>query len=526
MTGTERLADMEVKTGIFTGTYAEHPLTKEPVPIFLANYVLKDYGTGIVMGVPGHDTRDFEFAKTHNLPIRQVVSAPSVEYTDEGKLAKAYIGDGILMASGQFDGLEVFTQAKEAIIDTLERIGKGNRKTAYKLRDWIFSRQRYWGEPIPLIHCPHCGIVPVPESDLPVLLPYVENYQPTGTGESPLANIPDWVNVPCPNCKGPAKRETNTMPQWAGSCWYFLRYPNPELPDKPFDDKDMKYWLPVDLYVGGVEHAILHLLYARFYVKVLFDLGYLPFDEPFTHLFNQGMVTKYSEKSGLVEKMSKSKGNVVNPDEIVRQYGSDVLRMYILFMGPPELDCEWQDSGIEGIKRFLQRFWTYATHPQTLLAPEETEELDATKRVHRFIKAFQERLDHFKPNTAIAAFMEFSHDAVTNNLKLSRKTLESLCVLLSSMAPHMASELLELILHRSLADCMWPTYDPALTVETTTTIVIQVNGKLRGTLDTQRGTLVSDIEPLAQAQISKWLEGKEIKNIIYVPDTLINFIVS
>ncbi len=524
MTGTERLENMHDKTGIFTGTYAINPLSKEYVPIFLANYVLRDYGTGIVQGVPAHDERDFEFAKVYGLPIKQVVSSPSIEYGPDKTLTKAYEGDGILINSNGFDDLEVFTQAKEAITDALIKEGAGSRKIAYKLRDWIFSRQRYWGEPIPLIHCPHCGIVPVPEKDLPVVLPYLEKYQPTGTGESPLAAVSDWVNVSCPKCGGPAKRETNTMPQWAGSCWYFLRYPNPHLTDKPFDDADMEYWLPVDLYVGGIEHAILHLLYSRFYVKVLFDLGYLPFDEPFSHLFNQGMITRYSEKTGLVEKMSKSKGNVVNPDEIVKQYGSDVLRMYILFMGPPELDCEWQDSGLEGIKRFLNRLWTHLTKPGTLIS-QDKEHIDATKAVHRLIKAFQERVDLFKPNTAIASFMEFSHEAANNDLKFGKESMQSICVILSSMAPHIASELLEVLLQTKLENTTWPTYNPELTAQDVVTIAIQVNGKLRGTFEIAIGASQAQVEEIARFQIQKWLEGQEIKKVIFVKDKLINFII-
>ncbi len=524
MTGTERLANMHEKTGIFTGTFATHPLTKQPIPIYLANYVLKEYGTGIVMGVPAHDQRDFEFAKQFGLPIKQVVDAPAVEFDNEGMLKKAYEEDGKLINSGRFDGMDALGTAIPTMTEYLVAEGLGVHKTTYKLRDWVFSRQRYWGEPIPLIHCAKCGIVAVPENELPVTLPYVEQYQPTGTGESPLAGIPEWVNVSCPQCKGPAKRETNTMPQWAGSCWYFLRYPNPHLEDKAFDEKDMKYWLPVDLYVGGIEHAILHLLYSRFYVKVLYDLGYLPFDEPFSHLFNQGMVTKLSEKTGLVEKMSKSKGNVVNPDEIVKSYGSDALRMYILFMGPPELDCEWQDSGLEGIKRFMHRLWNYLTKPETMIH-HEAESLEATKNIHRLIKNFQERIDHFKPNTAISAFMEFSHEAVNNNLRFSKQSIEMICTLLSSMAPHMASELLAVLLNKPLEKCVWPTYNPEYTVQENVTIAIQVNGKLRGTIDVGVGTQQSVIDAQARTHIAKWLEGHEVKKVIFVPDKLINFII-
>jgi len=305
----------------------------------------------------------------------------------------------------------------DKVISELEAKGVAHAETRYRLRDWIFSRQRYWGEPIPLLHCESCGVVPVPEAELPVELPDVENYEPTGTGESPLAAIDEWVNTTCPNCNGAAKRETNTMPQWAGSCWYFLRYPDPNLPDRPFDPDDMQYWLPVDLYVGGIEHAILHLLYARFYVKVLHDLGHLSFDEPFTHLFNQGMVTMRSPESGRVEKMSKSKGNVVNPDEIVEKFGADTLRMYMLFMGPPELDTEWQMDSIKGVHNFLGRLWTYLTTPENIV---EKADDAATRRYHRFAKDYYERLDAFKVNTTVSAMMEFLNDLSSQKLKLDR----------------------------------------------------------------------------------------------------------
>ena len=521
MSGTQRLENLKEKTGIFSGTYARNPLTNEPIPIFLANYVLKDYGTGIVMGVPAHDERDYEFAKKYSVAIKQVVASPSLS---ENILQKqAYMGDGTLINSDQFDGLEVHTQAKEAITQYLIDQGKGERKTAYKLRDWIFSRQRYWGEPIPLIHCPRCKIVPVLQEDLPVELPYVENYQPTGTGQSPLAAIEQWVNVSCPNCKGPARRETNTMPQWAGSCWYFLRYPNPHMVDAPFDEADMQYWLPVDLYVGGVEHAILHLLYARFYVKVLYDLGHIPFDEPFTHLFNQGMVNRYSELSGHVEKMSKSKGNVVNPDDIVKQYGSDVLRLYILFMGPPELDCEWQDTGLEGIKRFLQRLWTYLTKEGVML-DSEPEDPQVTQRVHRLIKEYQERIDKFKPNTAISAFMEFVNDITNSSMRLSKQSVEIVVTLLSCMAPHMASELLEVLLQKKVEECKWPDYDRSLLTTDMITFTIQVNGKHRGTIELLKDTTQEEVEEAAALLVTKWLEDKKIIKILFIPGKTINFV--
>lgn len=517
--------DGKEKTGVFTGSYAMNPVTKEAVPMYVASYVLSDYGSGIVMAVPGHDERDFDFAKKFDLPIKQVIDAPGIVVDAQGNMKHVYTGDGILTNSGPFNGLLAKTEGRHKVIEYIIEQEIGTRKVQYKLRDWVFSRQRYWGEPIPLIHCKKCGIVPVPEDQLPVALPDVKNYQPTGTGQSPLAAITDWVNVPCPQCSEPAQRETNTMPQWAGSCWYFLRYPNPHLADKPWDMKDMNYWLPVDLYIGGIEHAILHLLYARFWVKVLYDQGWLPFNEPFTHLFNQGMVVKKSEKSGLVEKMSKSKGNVVSPDEMVDQFGSDALRMYMMFMGPPELDSEWQTSGLEGIRRFLNRFWHYITDQTSLLPDTEVENTETTKRVHRFLRDFQERIEHFKPNTAISSLMEFLNDAVADNVQLSKNSVEKILVSLSVLAPHMASELLEQLLNKQLSSCHWPLYDPVLTQEESKVIVIQVNGKFRAYIKVPVGSKQEFVEAEAEKLVLQWLDGKESIKVIFVPDRLINFVV-
>ena len=509
------------KTGVFTGAYADCPITKRKLPIYIASYVMADYGTGMVMAVPAHDERDFAFAQKYNLPVLQVIESPEVKKNDTGESEEAYSGDGVLINSDFINGLDK-EKAIAKICDYVEQLGVGKRDLQYKLRDWIFSRQRYWGEPIPLIHCPVCGIVPVPEDQLPVLLPDVEKYEPTGTGESPLAGIDSWVNVECPTCGGAAKRETNTMPQWAGSCWYFLRYPDPHNKEKAWAPEEINYWLPVDLYIGGIEHAILHLLYARFYVKVLADLGYLPFNEPFKQLFNQGMILKYSEKSGQVEKMSKSKGNIVNPDDIIAQYGADILRMYILFMGPPELDCEWQDNGLEGTKRFLNRLWNYLIDPKTI--GEQTQE--TTTRVNKFLFEFQDRLDNFKPNTAISAFMELLNDLTGEvPVKLNKKSVEDLLVCLSVMAPFVSSELLELVLNKKLSACQWPTYDRVLIESQPITIAVQVNGKTRCTMSVAKGLLQKEIEQLAQQHAGKWLSDKKIIKIIFVQDRLINFVV-
>lgn len=529
---TKKQSNLDQKSGVFSGAYALHPITGNKIPIYAANYVLKDYGTGLVMGVPAHDERDFEFAKIHNLEIIHVVKTKEAPYNPEAlsEYTKNSNLDGILINSDVFNGLEANKIGKENIAEFLIKINKANRKTNYKLRDWIFSRQRYWGEPIPIVHCSKCGIVPVPESQLPVKLPEVEKYQPTGTGESPLALISSWVNTTCPNCGSYAKRETNTMPQWAGSSWYFLRYPNPNLTDKPFDKEELKEWLPVDLYVGGIEHAILHLLYARFYTKFLYDLKYITFDEPFLTLFNQGMVTKYSETTGKVEKMSKSKGNIVNPDEIVDKYGSDALRLYILFIGPPELDSQWQDSGLEGIKRFLNKFWGFMTSDQLISKDLDfKEDLNLVKRINFFIRDFTQRINAFKPNTAISSFMELLNDLTDKNkfknIVLNPKTAENICVLMSILAPHIACELLELLLNKKLEDCNWPTYNSYLLIQEQVTIPIQVNGKLRGTIEIEIDTPEEEVKKLAYQKINKWLDDKILIKHIYVPNKLINFII-
>ena len=512
--------------GVFTGRYIVDPLGNGDLPIWVANFAIADYGTGIVK-CSAHDERDFAFAKKYDIPLKVVLVPQDPELrkqVENQEVCYADMEKGILLEPEEFNG-KVAGECREKIIAFLEEKGWARKKVSYRLRDWIFSRQRYWGEPIPLVHCASCGTVPVPEDQLPVVLPDVERYEPTGTGESPLKNIREWVETECPTCGGAAERETNTMPQWAGSCWYFLRYPNPDLKDEPFDQADMKKWLPVDLYVGGIEHAILHLLYARFYVKFLHEKGFIPFDEPFKHLFNQGMVCKRSEKTGAVEKMSKSKGNVVSPDEMVEKYGSDVLRMYMLFMGPPELDCEWQDSGIEGIKRFMTRLVAYLSRSENH-CENGSEDKKTTARLHKLIFNVQDRLAHFKPNTVIAAFMEWLNDATKEKMKLSKDSLQKVLSLLSILAPHAASELLEQLLQIQLEDCSWPQYDEALLKKTTAVYAIQVNGKMRGTVEVDVEAGEEAIKEQAREQVQQWLEGKEVRKVIFVKGRMVSFVVS
>ena len=513
--------------GIFTGRYIVDPLGNGDLPIWVASFALAHYGTGIVK-CSAHDERDFAFAKKYGIPLKAVLLPPNDEKLEQKvrNFESCYVDmkNGILSEPTQFAGKRS-GDVRDAFIQHLEEKGYAKRKTSYRLRDWVFSRQRYWGEPIPLIHCQQCGTVPVRESELPVELPDVKNYEPTGTGESPLAAIDEWVNTNCPECDGPAKRETNTMPQWAGSCWYFLRYPSPHLEDKPFDPEQLKYWMPVDLYVGGIEHAILHLLYARFYIKFLHEQGHIPFDEPFTHLFNQGMVCMKVPGTNRIEKMSKSKGNVVSPDDMVERFGTDALRMYILFMGPPELNTEWQTDSIRGVSNFLGRLWTYITTPENSVATDEQAGEQSVKRFHRFIKVFQERLVGFKVNTAVAACMEYLNDLNSQKLKLSKSMMRDLLVSMSTMAPHFASELLQTVVGVELENCSWPTFDEQLAAVDQVEIGFQVNGKLRGSLMINKTDSQETIQQLAREQIGKWLEGKNVIKVIYVPGRLISCVV-
>jgi leucyl-tRNA synthetase len=512
----DRMTNKE-KTGEFIGSYCVNPVTKEEIPIWVADYALADYGTGAVMIVAAHDERDFDFASKFNLPIVPVI-APK-DGSLEMPLKEAYTGDGIVINSGSWNGMTV-AEAKKKVPEMMEKEGWGRKKVNFKLRDWVFSRQRYWGEPLPIIHCEHCGAVPVPEDQLPVLLPEVESYKPTDTGESPLAQIDEWVNTTCPVCGKPAKRETNTMPQWAGSSWYFLRYVDNHN-DKELASMDaLKKWAPVDLYVGGIEHAVLHLLYARFYTKVLYDCGAVPFDEPFQKLFNQGMITKNGSK------MSKSLGNVVSPDDLVQKYGCDSLRMYELFVGPPELDCDWDDSGIDGVYRFLNRVWKMMfNYKDKAKAATAEEEFLCNKLIHDITS----RLEALTMNTVVSGFMEYTNKLLAIAKAeggLSRETMETLVILLAPFAPHIAEELWRELGHNSsVFFASWPKADESKMVQDEVEIALQIGGKLRGTMVIAKDASKDDALAKAKEALASRLEGKTVVKEIYVPGKIVNLIV-
>ena len=510
----DRLQDKE-KTGVFTGSYAVNPLNGAKVPIWLSDYVLADYGTGAIMCVPAHDDRDFEFAKKFDIPIIQVISKDGKEIEN---MTEAYTeASGIMINSGDWNGMESAVLKKEAP-EMIEKMGFGKKTVNYKLRDWVFSRQRYWGEPIPIVHCPDCGAVPVPEDQLPLLLPEVESYQPTGTGESPLAAITDWVNTTCPCCGEPAKRETNTMPQWAGSSWYFLRYVDNKNDKELVSREKADKYLPVDMYIGGVEHAVLHLLYSRFYTKFLYDIGVIDFDEPFHRLFNQGMITG---KNGI--KMSKSKGNVVSPDDLVRDYGCDSLRLYELFVGPPELDSEWDDRGIEGVYRFISRFWK-------LVMDQKDQDVKETKELiklrNRLVYDVTTRLENFSLNTVISAFMEYNNKLIELSRKggVDKKTLETFVQLLAPFAPHISEELHhELGNENSVFETGWPTYDEAAMEDDEVEIAVQINGKTRAVISIPKDIAKEEALAKGKEALGDKLTGNVIKEI-YVPGKIINIV--
>ena len=511
----DRMQDKE-KTGVFTGSYATNPLNGAKVPIWLSDYVLADYGTGAIMCVPAHDDRDFEFAKKFDIPIIQVIAKDGKAIEN---MTEAYTeASGTMINSGDWNGMESAVLKKEAP-HIIEKMGIGRKTVNYKLRDWVFSRQRYWGEPIPIVHCPKCGNVPVPEEELPLRLPDVESYEPTGTGESPLAAIEDWVNCKCPKCGADAKRETNTMPQWAGSSWYFLRYVDSHNDNELVSKEKADKYLPVDMYIGGVEHAVLHLLYSRFYTKFLYDIGVIDFDEPFHKLFNQGMITG---KNGI--KMSKSKGNVISPDDLVRDYGCDSLRMYELFVGPPELDAEWDDRGIEGVYRFLSRFWN-------LVMDNKDKNIKASKEMikarHKMIHMITTRLEGFSLNTVISGFMELNNNLIAIAKKeggMDKETLEAAVLLLAPFAPHMGEELWEELGHTdSVFHHEWPAHDEEAMKDDEVEIPVQVNGKTKAVISIPVDISKEDAIAKAKEVLGDKLSGNIIKEI-YVPKKIVNIV--
>jgi len=513
------------KTGVFTGAYATNPATGEPIPVWIADYVLMSYGTGAIMSVPGHDERDFEFAKNFNLPILRVVQGAD----GEAPLDEPFSEDGIAVNSGFLNGLST-AEAKEQMINWLESERIGCRTIKYKLRDWLFSRQRYWGEPFPIIYVNDGdGEYPkaLTESALPLMLPEVESYSPSGTGESPLAIITEWVNTIDPDTGKPARRETNTMPQWAGSCWYYLRYIDPAN-DKEFASREAEsYWSPVDLYIGGSEHAVTHLLYSRFWHKVLYDYGLVSYQEPFKRLFHQGILLG---ENGV--KMSKSLGNVVNPDEFLSKYGADTLRMYIMFLGPLEMMKPWDSQGIMGISRFLNRIWRLVVDDDGRTDTSKLTRNDLSKGLetllHQTIKKVGEDIDALRLNTAISAMMVLLNKMSEEAGGVPRATVETLVKLISPFAPHIAEELwLRLGNDQSILLSPWPMYDEAKTVEDTITLILQVNGKLRDKLEVPRGLSKDELEKFAQQseRLQKHIAGQSVKKLIVVPDKLVNVVV-
>lgn len=510
----ERTDLAKEKTGVFTGAYAIHPLSGERIPVWIADYVLSTYGTGAVMAVPGHDERDYEFAQTFNLPVQYVI---------EGELTNGvFTGDGPHIHSDALNGMNN-TEAISKAIEILEAKGHGEKKVNYKLRDWLFSRQRYWGEPIPIIHWEDGSITTVPENELPLLLPKTDEIKPSGTGESPLANIDEFVNVTDPETGMKGRRETNTMPQWAGSCWYYLRYIDPKNDQMLADPEKLKHWLPVDLYIGGVEHAVLHLLYARFWHKVLYDIGVVPTKEPFQKLFNQGMILGEGH-----EKMSKSKGNVVNPDDIINSHGADTLRLYEMFMGPLDASIAWSENGLDGSRRFLDRVWRLLVTENNELSPKVVREetLQLEKSYHQTVKKVTEDFESLNFNTAISQLMVFINDCYKAE-KINQSYIEGFVKMLAPIAPHIGEELWSILGHEGTITYQpWPSYDTELLEGDVVEIVIQVNGKVRAKLEIPKNATKEEMEQFAfeNENVQQAIEGKDIKKVIAVPQKLVNIV--
>ena len=509
----ERAELAKEKTGVqIEGLTAINPVNGKEIPIWISDYVLMSYGTGAIMAVPAHDERDWEFAKKFNLPLIQVV-AKNGEKVDINAAAFTDVATGVLINSDFLNGLEV-KDAKAKMIAFLEEKKIGTAKTNYKLRDWVFSRQRYWGEPIPIVHCDKCGYVPIDESELPLMLPEVESYMPTDNGESPLAAMTDWVNTTCPCCGGPAKRETDTMPQWAGSSWYFLRYTDPHNDEALASKEALKYWMPVDWYNGGMEHTTLHLLYSRFWHKFLYDQGVVPCPEPYQKRTSHGMILG---ENG--EKMSKSRGNVVNPDDIVREYGADTLRTYEMFIGAFDVSAAWSEDGVKGCRRFLERIWKL----QDIMTNEEGYSSDLETKMHQTIKKVSSDYENLKYNTAIAAMMALLND-FTKKGSITKGEYKTLLILLNPVAPHITEELWQIIGGSGYVyEQTWPEYEEAKTVENTVEIAVQINGKTKGTLAIGREDAKEDVIAKAKESIADKLTGNIVKEI-YVPGRIVNIV--
>ena len=523
----DRLSTEKEKTGVFTGSYAVNRLNGERVPIYIGDYVLTTYGTGAVMGVPAHDSRDFVFAQKYKLPIR-VVIAP-IEW-DGKELTEAYLDEGFMTNSAAYDGMTNL-EGKSAIANDLEKKGWGNRTISFRIRDWLISRQRYWGTPIPMVYCDSCGVVPVPESDLPVLLPQDADFTPTG--ESPLAANQEFVNTTCPKCGAGARRETDTMDTFMDSSWYMMRYLDPHNAGDPANPDLLKKWMAVDQYTGGAEHAVMHLLYSRFFAKGLHDMGLVDYDEPFLRLFNQGIILGEDH-----EKMSKSRGNVVNPDEVVSQLGADAVRCFLMFIGPWDQGGPWSDVGINGTARWLNRVWDIAVRDAKHLEDspaDETAVRDTSRLLHQTVRKCYADLDRFKFNTAIASLMELTNHlnkvwaGATIDAATWRECIEKLLLMLAPMAPHMTEELWEMNGHPySIHQQDFPTWDEDLAAEDVITLVVQVNGKVRDKLEVPAGIEETEAKELALAspRVQSHVEGNTVAKTVYVPGRLVNVVLS
>ncbi|WP_342716038.1 leucine--tRNA ligase [Bacillus paramycoides] len=509
----ERTELAKEKTGVFTGAYAVNPVNGEKLPIWIADYVLATYGTGAVMAVPAHDERDYEFASVFNLPMKEVVKGGDIT-------KEVYTGDGAHVNSAFLDGLNK-EEAIAKMIEWLEVTSAGNQKVTYRLRDWLFSRQRYWGEPIPVIHWEDGTMTAVKEEELPLVLPKTDNIRPSGTGESPLANIDEWVNIVDPETGKKGRRETNTMPQWAGSCWYYLRYIDPNNSEALVDPEKVKQWLPVDIYIGGAEHAVLHLLYARFWHKVLYDIGVVPTKEPFQQLFNQGMILGENN-----EKMSKSKGNVVNPDDIVASHGADTLRLYEMFMGPLDASIAWSENGLDGARRFLDRVWRLFVQDNGELSEKITDapNKELEKAYHQTVKKVTEDYAELRFNTAISQMMVFINDAYKAET-LPKEYVEGFVKMIAPVAPHIGEELWsKLGYNETITYASWPTFDESKLVEDEVEIVVQVMGKVRAKLTMSKDASKEEMEQLALEAIQDQIEGKTVRKVIVVPGKLVNVV--